>query len=190
MLEILNQYSTIILCGITAIYAYLTWRMVKEMRMVREAELEPHIIASLIPFGPLYVKLQIKNVGPGVAFDVNSTWKLEPLNNTEEQYWRQPVMPPETLAEFRLPNEQNLLTELASNHNKLVINLLWRNIYKKDYSDVVEIDLIGLRDAWTKTKWLVSPEPIETRLKRMEGELKRIATRLLNITLTDKSREG
>ena len=57
-LAVLNSYSNLILAIITLAYVILTWRMVVEMRKA-EAEIEPQLVATLIPLGGMAVKLNI-----------------------------------------------------------------------------------------------------------------------------------
>jgi hypothetical protein len=64
---------TLIFTGIvticTAIYSYLTYKLVKETRLSREFHLEAHIIAYLVngDSSPDIVSLMIRNIGNGTA---------------------------------------------------------------------------------------------------------------------------
>ena len=68
-----KELITLVFTGIvticTAIYSYLTYKLVKETRLSREFHLEAHIIAYLVngDSSPDIVSLIIKNIGNGVA---------------------------------------------------------------------------------------------------------------------------
>ncbi len=76
MLPILNQYSNLIVAGATATlvvvticYAVFTWRLVKETRITREADLRPYIIVdTILRRGRFH--LVVKNIGRSPAENV------------------------------------------------------------------------------------------------------------------------
>ncbi len=82
MIHILNNNSgsvlvilTLVLAVITGIYAFLTWRMVKETKRMREIQSEPNIsiyFKSKEEYIGL-IDLIIKNIGQGPAFNIKFT---------------------------------------------------------------------------------------------------------------------
>ncbi len=67
--EIITLIFTGIVAICTAIYSYLTYKLVKETKLSREFHLEAHIIAYLTnaETSPDIVSLVIKNIGNGIA---------------------------------------------------------------------------------------------------------------------------
>ncbi len=67
---------TLIFSGIVAfstlVYAILTWKLVKETKIMRKSQIEPYIVAYLdvAESRADIVFLKIKNIGPGVAKNV------------------------------------------------------------------------------------------------------------------------
>ncbi len=82
MIEFMNSLNsssgawTVIFSGVvtgaTVVYAILTWRLVKETRLLREVQTEPAIEIFLKPLEIAlhFVRLHIKNVGLGPAFEI------------------------------------------------------------------------------------------------------------------------
>jgi len=178
MLAALNENSSLLLAAITAVYVFLTWRMVRELRKAREAELKPYLVAHLIPFGRLSVKLRITNVGSGPAFNVESTMGLKPSESASEYLWRQPALLASVSAEFRLPTGETSLEELASKYEGLVVNLKWTDMFMHKSSALFEINFVSLKESWTEAQWLIPPEEVPVQLGRIKDELRRIADRL------------
>lgn len=64
--------SSILLTFITAWYAYLTWRLLKENQQMRLASIRPELAIYIKPYeGAMpFVILCIENVGPGPAYEI------------------------------------------------------------------------------------------------------------------------
>jgi hypothetical protein len=64
----LSQYANLILIAITAIYATLTWMMLKEMREARKTELRPYIdlILKRFPIKSNNIGNEIKGTFNGI----------------------------------------------------------------------------------------------------------------------------
>src|SRR5947209_8071758 len=56
---------------VTGYYAFQNRRMVGEMRRAREVAVMPKLAIEFAFFGPMNVNVAIKNIGPGVALDVD-----------------------------------------------------------------------------------------------------------------------
>jgi hypothetical protein len=173
-LNLLNQYSNLILVAVTAIYVILTWRMVKDMRQAREAEIEPHLVASLFVFPILNVKLRIQNAGRGPALDIKAEFWLEPAVGTTTSTWLHPVLLSNSFEEFFLPGREFSLEKLASLHDKLIVNLQWVNAFKHVQKAKYEIDLKKQKDGWTNAGFLAHPEEISIQLGKIKDELNQI----------------
>ncbi len=75
-IEVLNKYSNLVLALtsvllviITAVYAYLTWRMAKEMQLTRIADLRPYLTVDVVLVGSIFY-LVIRNRGKSAAENV------------------------------------------------------------------------------------------------------------------------
>lgn len=74
----INAVATVILVVITGVYAFLTWRLVKETRSAREQEAAPALNLDVAPFSFGAWVPKIENLGNGPALDVSGTVRLEP----------------------------------------------------------------------------------------------------------------
>jgi hypothetical protein len=174
LLNLLNQYSNLILVTVTAVYVVLTWRMVREMREAREAESEPHLVATLVPFGVLNVKLRIHNAGRGPALNIKAAFRLEPANGTEASTWLHPVLLSDAFEDFILPSREFSLEKLASKHNKVIVDLQWLNAFKRKGEAKYEIDLKQQKEGWTEVGFLLHPDDTPTQLGKIKDELSQI----------------
>lgn len=70
--------TTIIYASITGVYAFITRRMLKETKIMRESQTEPFVFINLQPLERVrFLKnIVIQNIGPGPAYDVR--FKIEP----------------------------------------------------------------------------------------------------------------
>jgi len=76
--------ATVILVIVTAVYAFLTWGMVKETRRARKQEVMPVINIDVEPFSIGAWAPKVENIGNGPALDVNATVQLEPGGEAHE----------------------------------------------------------------------------------------------------------
>jgi len=86
---LLNQYAnlvmtltSVLLVFVTAIYAFLTWRMAREMRLARIADLQPYLIIDVVRIGRIFY-LIIKNKGKTPAEMVRFS-----LDKNVETMWK------------------------------------------------------------------------------------------------------
>lgn len=177
-LDSLNRYSTLILVAVTTVYVVLTWRMVTEMRKAREAETSPYLIATLVPFGPLNVKLRIHNAGRGPAIDIKVVFQLEPANGTEENTWLHPVLLSDTFEDFILPSREFAFDKIVAQHDRLIVNLQWFNTFKRKCNAKYDIDLKRQKEGWYEVGFLVQPDDTPTQLGKIKDELSRIRSYL------------
>jgi hypothetical protein len=178
-LDLLTKYSNLILVVITGIYAYLTWRMVREMKIARENQLEANLIASPVPMGSIYAQVQLENAGPGPAFNVELSISLDPPLQTNTNIWKHPSFLVGKKELFLLPYEINgngslpSLQETGAKHEKLIIIVKWKNIFghKKITSNTYKLN--ELADGWYKAG-LLMPEDLPAQMKETTKVLDKI----------------
>ena len=177
-LDQLNRYANLILVVVTAIYAFLTLRMVWEMRRTREAEREAHLVAVLFPNVPGYAMLQIHNVGGGPALNIEGVFRLEPLDGAEAVKWRHPALLPGTHEEFLLPSKESVIDEIAARHDKLIVEVKWSNASQKTQCAKYEVDLRRQIEGWNKSGQVFYPRDVPTQLESITRELSAIRQHL------------
>jgi len=148
--------------------------MVREMRQAREAENEPQLVATLIPFPILNVKLRIHNVGRGPALSVKAEIRLEPANNTQTSTWLHPAVLSNAFEDFILPGREFSLEKLASQHDEVIIDLHWLNSLSHSRSANFRINLKQQKEGWDKVGLLVHPDDTATQLGKIKDELTHI----------------
>jgi hypothetical protein len=179
ILGFFNQYSNLMLAIITMIYVFLTWGMVREMRRAREAEVEPHLVATLVPISYKHVKLRIQNAGRGPALHIEATIYLEPANGTKPQTWRHPVLLSGAFEDFLMPGPNiKELPELAAKHDKVVVDLTWSTAFRRTQRATREIHLKQLGEGWLEAGLILAPEDVPTQLKGIRDEIQKIRSQL------------
>ena len=92
LLNFLTTYSNLILVIIMGVYAYLTWRMVREMKIARENQFNSNVIAFPIAMGQIHAQVQLENAGPGIALDIELSISLDPPHQKSTKIWKHPVL--------------------------------------------------------------------------------------------------
>ena len=174
ILDFLNKYSSLALVIVTIVYVVVTWLMVREMREARETDTDPYITATLVPISPFRIKLQILNAGRGPAFSVVAKVYFDRLENTTTQVWRNPILLPGIQEYFRLPDDEQDLSKLSIKHQTLVIELSWKNSFRKLREERYEINLKELKDGWFQSKWQIHQPDISTQLGQINDEIKKL----------------
>ncbi len=181
-LDALAKYSNIILVIITSVYAYLTWKMVSEMRTAREAQTDSDLIAGPVPLGPIYLQVQLQNAGPGPAKDVELAISLSPQHGKEVRVWRSPVMLASQTEYFLLPGDKlDALSELAKTHDQLLLEVRWKNVFNEEKANSSTHDLANLAEGWYKAGNLLQPEDIPEQLKKIREILDKVRKSLETI---------
>jgi hypothetical protein len=85
----------------TAVYAYFTWRMAKEMRDTRRLGIRPRLAMAVDPISSFQGFLAVRNLGPGTACDVELRLTFEPEGETRT--WTTPFLFPGEKVEFKPP---------------------------------------------------------------------------------------
>jgi hypothetical protein len=182
ILDGLNQYVNILLTIITGVYAYLTWRMLREMRSARENQSDASLVVLPVPLSAIHAKLIIMNAGPGPAFDIEASWELRPLGNTPSRSWRHPAMVANQTEHFLFPGEKiPSLRELADEHEVLVVKVSWRNSFGRAKSTIREFDLRRLAEGWYNAGHLILPDELLGQVKKIEEELEKINKNIYNV---------
>lgn len=185
-LDFLTRYASLILALITGVYAYLTWRMAREMRIAREGQIDANVVASPVPMGPLYVQVVMQNAGPGPAFDVEISLSLEPPLDTPAKTWRHPVLMVNQKEKFLPPTREiQALRDLAESHDYLVVDIRWNNLFGKEHSTSNRHNLASLVEGWYEAGHLIPPADFESQmddisktLKKLRGDVDKIARSL------------
>jgi len=148
--------------------------MVREMRQAREEENEPQLVATLIPFPILNVKLRIHNVGRGPALSIQAEIRLEPANNTQISTWFHPALLSNAFEDFILPGREFSLEKLASQHDEVIIDLHWLHSLSRSHNASYKINLKQQKEGWKKVRLLVHPDDTATQLGKIKDELTQI----------------
>lgn len=183
-MEFITTYSNLILVIITGIYAYLTWRMVREMRVARENQSDANLIAIPVLVHQIYSEIQLVNAGP--ALDVELSISLDPLLQTTEKTWRHPAFLVGQKENFLLPmgdpSKLDSLHELANKHNNVVVNIKWKNIFRKSKSYSASYNLNDLMQGWYNAGHLIPPNDVPTQMKELTTTLEKIHRDLEKVT--------
>jgi hypothetical protein len=188
-LDLLNRYSNLILIVVTGVYVVLTWRMVLEMRRAREAESEAHLVAMLVPLGPLAVKLCIHNAGAGPAFSIRAEFQVIPSGNTTAKIWLHPALLSQASEYFFLPGNEVELKTLAAKYEKIIVNLEWSNTFGHKQKSHCEIVFQEYIEGWYDIGLMIQPDELPEQFEKMTKELSRIREALEAPERERKNRE-
>jgi hypothetical protein len=180
ILDLLNKYSSLALVIVTTVYVVVTWLMVREMREAREMDTDPYLIATIVPISPVHVKLQILNAGRGPAFSVIANVFFDPLENSKTQVWRTPILLPGIQEYFRLPDDEGQLSILSVKYQNLVVEVSWKNSFRKPRKERYVINLKELEDGWFQAKWQIHQPDISSRLGLIKDEIEKLNNYLSN----------
>jgi hypothetical protein len=185
-LSSLTSYLNPLLVIITGVYAYLTWRMVREMRTARENQTDANLIATPVSADHIYAEIQLTNAGPGPALNVELSISLDPPLQSVAKTWRHPALLVCQTEKFFLPmeNPSNLdsLRELAEKHNSLIVKINWENIFGHHKSFSASYKLRELVDGWYNAGRLIPPNDIPTLMQEALKTLDDIHKDLENIS--------
>lgn len=164
---------TAALVVITAYYAWQTYRMAKEMRRARGAQILPKIVPNLELIGAGGAFLRIDNVGPGPALRVEVEFWLEP--NGDRRRWRSPLIASGGGQSFDpLPDEGSQalqLDHLISRFTELCLAGASYDALGRRHA--IE-ERLELRQFWTIHKAAVAMQPHD-RQREMARHLEQIA---------------
>ena len=177
-LNLLTTYSNLILVIITGIYAYLTWKMAREMKTARENQTDANLVAAPVSAHRIYAEVQLVNAGPGAALDVELSISLEPLLETVVKTWYHPAFLVGQKENFLLPmahpSRLDSLRELANKHNSVIVNVKWKNIFGKSKYFSASYNLNDLAQGWYNAGHLIPPDDIPTQMEKVTKSLDEI----------------
>ena len=148
---------TIALVGITAFYAFQTWRTVKAMKKATEAQFFPYLDMSINFRGPTIIFLRFSNVGIGAAKNIVLKFWIKELKDTT-RWWRFPLLRPNEDQEFQIPIDGSKYESDTGFFKENICTL----IFEAEYEDVLgnhhlnkgEIDLHNFASQLGKTSML------------------------------------
>ena len=185
----------------TAVYAALTWVLVKETRMMREVQTEPKLEVSVksFDFAIHIVRLHVRNIGLGPALDVVFHPRVVSGGTSAEKL----------LAEFTDVNFFNVglkhfgpgqervsnYTQLTDDHDGKIASIIsldvtYRSATGKMYSDSLIVDMSELKGGYQLGK--PHAYAIAQSLEKIEKDLHKISTgfnRIKANIYTSKDRE-
>lgn len=181
----LTVIFTAVVTVATAVYAALTWILVKETRMMREVQTEPklQVTVSSFDFAIHIVRLHLRNVGLGPALNV--TFKPKVLAGGESAE--------KLLAEFTDVNFFNVgikhfgpgqervsaYTELTVDHDgkmasMLAIDVTYSSATGKRYSESLVVDMSELKGGYQLGK--PHAYAVVQSLEKIQGDIHKLAT--------------
>ncbi|CAB3662637.1 hypothetical protein [Achromobacter kerstersii] len=192
LLEFLNKNSgaltvlfTAVVTVATALYAALTWILVKETRMMREVQTEPklQVTVSSLDVAIHIVRLHVRNVGLGPALNVTFQPKVLAGGQSAEKL----------LAEFTDVNffsvglkhfgpgqeRVSAYTQLTEDHDGkmasvLAIDVTYHSATGKRYSDSLVVDMSELKGGYQLGKPHVYA--IAQSLEKMQKDIHHLTT--------------
>lgn len=192
VLEFLNTNSgalTVLFTGVvtvaTAVYAGLTWLLVRETRMMREVQTEPRLQVSVssFDFAINLVRLNIRNIGLGPALDV--TFRPRVVSGGAAG---QKLLADFTDVHFFSvglkhfgPGQERLsgYTQMTEDHDGkitsvLALDVTYRSATGKTYSDPLLVDMSELKGSYQ----LGRPHlyAIAQSLEKMQEDIHRLAS--------------
>jgi hypothetical protein len=185
ILPYLSQYANLILIAITAIYATLTWMMLKEMREARKAELRPCIKASLDLIGSDIVVLKIQNIGKGAAIDINAEFSLEPSENAKAT-WQYRLLSSTESKRFLLPDpdKKYTLDALTEKYKEVIVKISYKDVFNEMHEETLSINLKEFKEGLFGSIMLLDTsmkehiEDIKKHIKEISKNLKEISNQI------------
>lgn len=192
-LNSLTAYSNLILIVlnlilviITGIYAYLTRRMVLEMKTARENQIDSNLIATPVFADHIYAEVQLVNAGPGTALDIELSISLDPPLQTVVKTWHHPAFLVGQKENFLLPmanhSRRDSLRELAEKHNSVMVNVKWKNTLGHSKSFAESYNLNELVQGWYNAGRLFPPDDLPKQLEETNKALDNIHKEFQKIT--------
>ena len=185
ILPYLSQYSNLILIAITAIYATLTWMMLKEMREARKAELRPYIKASLDLTVSNTVFLKIQNIGKGTAIDINAEFSLEPSENAKAKWQYRLLNQSESKRFFPPdPDKKYKLDALIEKYEKVIVKITYRDIFKEEHKEILSNNLKEFKEGLFGSRMILDTsmkkdiEDIKKYIEETSKNLKEISNQI------------
>lgn len=150
-----------------------------EMRRARESELEPALIAAILPLGPMYAEIQLHNAGLGPALEVQAKISVQPPNNALERNWRYSVLVRDKPIRFLMPDQKvsgqlSTIHELVKQYDEILIDISWKNVFDRPNKRQFRYKLQSLIDGWYKAGQLRPPEEMPEKIEELVKVVKEL----------------
>jgi len=160
---------TIVLVGINAYYAWQTRQTIGEMEKARKAEFMPHIKASLIFLGPVYLTLKLTNVGKGPAMNVDA--RIVFLPSKETRPWEQRIISPNEFMHILLPDGN--IKRVCRKSAQIELRGTYNDIFGQSFEIKEVIDTNEFIEKSKELKPFLEPD-FPPLLKQIKDELGKI----------------
>ncbi len=158
------------------------------MKKARENQTVSTLIATPVSSHRIYAEIQLENMGPGPARNVELSIYLDPPLQTTTRTWKHPVLSAGQKEYFLLPYEQNKsgpldsLRELAQKHDNLIVDFKWTNVFDVEQSSSTTYKLSDLVEGWYNAGRLIPPDDLPKQLEETNKTLDNIHKELEKIT--------
>jgi len=136
--------------------------------MIRRAY-QPIIKASLSPVGPLYVELEIVNVGNGAATNVELTFSSKP--GKFKSAWYHPLLVAGQSECLMLP--EGNLEKLAKESDVIELKGKYQDVFGETYKIDEKLDIKKIQKGWHKGR-MVLKKTLEDRVVDLTRHVERI----------------
>lgn len=130
---------------------------------------QPVVKASLRPVGPLYVELEIVNVGKGAATNVEITFSVKP--GEFKKGWYHPLLI-EGQSEYLFLPEGNL-EKLAKKSDVVEVKGKYKDVFGEIYEIDEKLDIKKIQKGWHEAG-MVLKTSLEDRVNDLSEHVKRI----------------
>jgi hypothetical protein len=141
---IINAAAVVGLVGVTTYYAVQTRRTVKEMELTRESTVVPNLFLEVTTMGAGYPMPRVKNLGVGVALDLEIVFSQTYKDDTQTRKWQWQALAPGEYKQFFLWNDQrDPMTghQAIDHHASVALSASYSDILGKRYECVETVDL-------------------------------------------------
>lgn len=132
-------WVTIVLVGVTSFYAIQTWKLV---RVPFLPVLRPLFAQHMVKNNDILLKLQIRNIGPGVATDITVKYSVKNTNNTSQSE-KIELLEPKTISKhLNLDHLPAITTQSYYSQQKVIVSikLNYKDIFGKRHHYKTELD--------------------------------------------------
>jgi hypothetical protein len=132
-------WVTIVLVGVTFFYAIQTWKLV---RVPFLPVLRPRFVQDVARNNDILLKLQIMNIGPGVATDIAVKYSVKNTKNTSQSEKIELLEPKKTSKHLNLDHLPPITTQGYYSQQKVIVSikLNYKDIFRKRHHYKTELD--------------------------------------------------
>lgn len=186
---LITAISTFILVIVTGIYVILTNKILKESEKTRKTMFLPNIKPTVKFFSPTNAFLEVRNVGPGAAANVQVKYWSD-FNKGEPAVWKTPLMSPNETQELTLKKDRKWIVELKE-LSKL-ITIYFEIKYEDPWGEKHSFDYnLGIKDLIECLSSKSGGIPYQEKSdKKIVNQLKEISGNLKKLDSISKISEG